>query len=261
MLFIFGALFVGLIISIGPQSWNIMVPFGLAFGVILLAVIFSTTSKTIITDDEISTQNLFGKKTLRWNEINHISGWGYAIKLQDMDRYLTVVPSPQLPGYPEIIEWIGVKRPDLFNPLEYSEMSRSFGTTAILPMVGLGMIGLGGFAYTQAQDTFFPFIILVIIGLGFIAMTFTTAQSVAIQGSSIAIRYLLQQKSLSANDVSSVGLRFTQTRNGKNYFIVLNLVDRKIIRLSGLKPNLPTAYLVLKNWHGNNNKIRPIGQN
>jgi hypothetical protein len=252
MLFIFGALFVGLIISIGPQSWYIMGPFGLAFGIILLTVIFSATSKTIITDDEISTQNLFGKKTLRWSEVNHISGWGYAIKLQDMDRYLTVAPSPQLPGYSEIIEWVGIKRPDLFNPMEYSEMSRSLGTTALLPMVGLGMIGLGGFAYTQAQDTFFTFIILVIIGLGFIAMTFTAAQSIAIQGNSITIRYLLKEKTLSVNDVRSIDFRFTQTRNGKNYYIALNLADRKIIRLSGLKPNLPTAYLVLKNWHAKN---------
>lgn len=258
MLLIFGVLFVGLVFAMGRETWYIMVPFSLAFGVILFAAIFSMSSKTIISDDEISTQNLLGTKTLRWSEINQVSGWGDAIKLRDMDRYLTVAPSPRLPGYPEVIEWIGMKRPDLFSPLEYTEISRSLAARAISPIIGLALLGLSVFMYTQIQssndDTFFAIIILAVVGLGFIASTFTTAQSLVIQGNSLTIGYLLNQKTLTADEATSIYFSFTQTRNGKNYFIAINLVNRKTIRLSGLKPNLPVAYLVLKNWHNRNKR-------
>jgi len=63
---------------------------------------------------------------------------------------------------------------------------------------------------------------------------------------------LRRQKILLANEIASIDLRFTQTRNGKNYFIAVNLVNRKTIRVSGLSPNLPVVYLVLKNWHKQN---------
>src|SRR5689334_22715768 len=73
MLLIFGMLFIGLVISMGRETWYIMLPFGLVFGVIFLVAIFSMTSKTTISDDEISTQTLLGTRTLRWSEINKVS--------------------------------------------------------------------------------------------------------------------------------------------------------------------------------------------
>ena len=255
MLLIFGVLFIGLVSAMGRETWYIMIPFALAFGIIFLVAMLSLTSKTIISDEEISTQNLLGTKTLRWSEINQVSGWGHAIKLRDMDRNLTVAPSPQLPGYPEVIEWIGIKRPDLFSPMEYAEMSKSWAATAAFPIAGLAMLGLGAFLYTQTQsngDTFFPVIFLVFVGLGFLIATFTSIQAVSIEGNSIVIGYLFNQKTLLADEIASVNLSYTQTRNGKNYFVALYLTNKKTVRLSGLRPNLPVVYLVLKNWHRKN---------
>ena len=165
---------------------------------------------------------------------------------------MTISPSPQLPGYPEVVEWIGLKRSDLFNPQEYSEMAKSWLNTILMPVMGLLIIGIGFFAYTQASDILFPFLIFGIIGLIFIGTPLVSAQAVAIQGSSIVIGYLFNQKTLPADEIASIDLRFTQTRNGKNYFIAINLVNRKTIRVSGLNPNLPVVYLVLRNWHKKN---------
>lgn len=258
LILVFGILFFGFFINLGGDNWYIMVPFGLIFGLVFLFAFLSMTSKTIITDEEISTQNLLGTKTLRWSEINQVSGWGHAIKLRDMDRNLTVAPSPQLPGYPEVVEWIGIKRPDLFSPMEYSEMSKSWAATAAFPIAGLAMLGLGAFLYTQTQsngDTFFPVILLAFVGLGFLVATITSIQAVSIQGNSIVIGYLFNQKTLLADEIASVDLSYTQTRNGKNYFIALYLANKKTIRLAGLKPNLPLVFLVLKNWHKKNLRL------
>ena len=53
-------------------------------------------------------------------------------------------------------------------------------------------------------------------------------------------------------------LSYQQSRNGKIYFIVLNLTDRKPIRVSGLIPSLPIVYLTLKNWLNKNAGYYPL---
>ncbi len=131
-------------------------------------------------------------------------------------------------------------------------MSRSWAGTLLLPVFGLLFVGVGLFLFTQNDELFFPLLIFFIMGLVFIGTPFFSAQAVSIQGSSIVIGYLFNQKTLSADEIASIDLRFTQTRNGKNYFIAINLVNRKTIRISGLSPSLPVVYLVLKNWHKKN---------
>ena len=255
LIVMFAVLFVALFFAAGDADFSnliVMIPFALVFGLLFIFLVFSATAQTIISNDEISTKNLLGTKSLTWSEINRVSGSGYGIKLHNLDVDVTVAPNPQLPGYPEVVEWVGVKRPDLFNPLDYSEMSKSWLNTILTPMIGLFIIGIGFFAYTQASDTFFPFLVFIFIGLVFIGMTLTSPQAVAIQSNSIVLGYLFNQKTLPANEIASVDLRYTQTRNGRNYFIAVNLVTRKTIRISGLRPNLPVVYLVLKNWHKKN---------
>lgn len=255
MLIIFGMLFAALVFGMGRETWYILLPFGLVFGLIFLAAMVSMTSKTTISDDEISTQNLLGTKTLRWSEINLVSGRGHSIKLHDVDRGITVAASPQLPGYPEVVEWIGVKRPDLFSPVEYAEMSRSWLQPILYILFGLVFIGAGIFAFTQESDTYFPFLIVSLMGIGFIGMALLAPQTLSIQGDTLVIHYFFNQKTLLANEVASVDMRFTQTRNGKHYFTTLNLTNRKSIRISGFQPSLPVVHLVLKNWHKMNKRL------
>jgi hypothetical protein len=232
-----------------------LIPFALFLGIIFLTTLYSLTQKTILSDDGISVQTIFGEKSLRWSEISRVSGRGYAIKLHNFDGDVTVAPSPQLPGYEEVVEWIGIKRPDLFNPLEYGEMSKGWASTISLPVIGLFIIGVGLFIFTQANDTFVPFAIFFIIGAIIIGSTFALPQSLTMDGKSLLLKYLLNQKTLLADEIQSIELKHQSTRNGKNYFMVISLVNRKNIRIAGLNPNLPVNYLVLKNWHKKNSTI------
>ena len=255
LILIFGVLFFALFFNTGFENLIVMIPFALLFGIFFLFILFSVTSQTIISDDEISIKSLLGAKSLRWSDISRVSGRGYGIKLHNFDGDVTVAPSPQLPGYQEVVGWIGAKRPDLFNPLEYGEMSRSWLNAITSPLVGLMFIGFGLFIFSQENDTFFPILIMLVIGVVFIGIPFTSPRSISIQNRSIVISYFFDQKTLLADEVASIDFRYTQTRNGKNYFVAVNLVNRKTIRISGLNPGLPVVYLVLKNWHRKNAQI------
>ncbi len=251
-------LFVGIFFTAGDVGFSnliVMIPFALVFGFLFIFVVFTVTAQTMISNDEISTKNLLGTKSLTWSEINRVSGRGYRIKLHNFDGDVTVAPSPQLPGYEEVVEWIGVKRPDLFNPLEYSEMKKSWLNTVFLALLALLVIGLGSFLATKSSDGMVILFLFLSVGVVIIGVSLSSPQSLAFDGISMLVKYLFNQRTLVADEIQSIELRSQRTRNGRIYFILLNLVNRKTMRLSGLSPSLPIVYLTLKNWHRKNAQI------
>ncbi len=224
--------------------------FSFAFiGLILLISIYSLTRSTTVSNDEITTRSLLGERTLHWREIDSASGRGNAIKLHNRDGDMTVAPSPHLPGYPEVIEVIGAKRPDLFNPVNYDVMSRNWLNSLLFLTGGVLIIGVGFFLYLDSNETLMPIVFLAVVCLGFLASIFMSVLSLKLDGSLLTIRYLLSKSELRPEDVHSIGLNVTQTRSGKNYHIVMFTKNNRTIRFSGIGPSLPVVYLVLKNWH------------
>jgi len=224
--------------------------FSFAFiGLIMLISIYSLTRSTTLSNDGISTHSLLGERTLHWREIDSVSGRGNAIKLHSRDGDVTVAPSPHLPGYPEVIEVICAKRPDLFNPANFTVMSRNWLNSLVYFVAGVLIIGIGIYLYFESNETVMPILFLGMVCLGFIASIFMSVLSLQLDGSRLTIRYLLSKSELKPEEVHSIGLNVTQTRSGKNYHIVMFTKNNRTIRFSGIGPSLPVVYLVLRNWH------------
>ena len=246
-----------------PRSdYIVLIPFAVILVIAFLSALYTMIQKTTISDDGISTQTFLGEKSLRWGEISRISGRGHGIKLHNFDGDMTVAPSSQLPGYEEVVEWIGVKRPDLFNPLEHAEMKRGWHVLSLLVMFFVfsvaALLASGILPFTESQTqtpVFMPLFIIIVIAVVFFGITLSLPQSLTIEGRSIVVKYLFREKTLLADEIESVDFRYTQSRNGKNYFILLTRKDKKTMRISGLGLGLPIVYLVLKNWHGKNSAI------
>jgi len=245
-----------IIFAFGSSLIQYVIPIA-GFSLFIFGAIFVVlASRTIVSDDEISVQGLFGTKTLRWTEIGSASGWGYAMKLQSSDEDIKISVSPRLPGYEDVIEVVGAKRPDLFSPMEHKEMRRGFA-----PYLGMMffVLALGGvsiaFIFATLNDpneslsVYMPLLFIVAIALFMVVTTLSAPRALILEGNTMNLKYLLSERTISADEVRLVQLSYTQTRNGKRYFIALNLTSGKNIRLSGLGLSLPIAYLVLKNWH------------
>jgi FtsH-binding integral membrane protein len=254
------------LLGIGVLVWIIrndnpfLIPFIIFSGIIFLSIFYSMTLKTIISEDEISSQNFLGTKTLRWGEISRVSGSGTAIKLHNSDGDVTVAPSDQLPNYTEVVEYIGAKRLDLFNPQEQDKMTKNLEYGLILPLIALFTIGIGIVMLLQMYAdagilAFFPLLVLLVVGIVVFGISFSAPQSVTVDGKKLLIKYFSRQTTVLADEVQSVELKYQQARNGKFYFVKLNLVGKKSVSLPGLKPSLPIVYLVLKNWHRKNTSI------
>lgn len=245
-----------LLFAFGPNFAEIMIPAAI-IALLLFGMIFAAlASKTILSDDEIAIQGLFGAKELKWTEIGRASGWGDTMKLHSRDEDMTIKISPQFPGYEKVIDFIGAKRPDLFSPQEYSEMKRGLAPFISMFLVVFVLIGVVvGFVLTTINDpdtslpAYLPLLVFIGIAFVMVSATLSIPRSLTLAGRTMTLKYLLKEKTVNVNEISHVQLSYTQSRNGKHYFIALHLTDRKTIRLSGLGISLPIAYLVLKNWH------------
>ncbi|MEW5941829.1 MAG: hypothetical protein AB1750_19370 [Chloroflexota bacterium] len=258
LILVFGIAFAVMLFSFRWDDATVLIPIAALLLIAVVSVI-SLMQKTVVSEDEISSQTLLGTKTLRWTEINRVSGRGHTIKLHNFDGDVTVVPNPNLPRYEEVIEWIGNKRPDLFNPQEFDELKN--GMFFLLP--GLIFLVLfiatflvfGVLVYSSPESSTVmvaPLIVLFIILVVFVGMAFSQPRSVTLDGKSMVIKYLFGGKTLLADEIQSIQFTFQQSRNGRIYFVLLHLANRKKVRISRLKPSLPVAYLVLKNWHKQN---------
>lgn len=251
LIFVFGSSSAGFM----DTGW-IMIPLAAFLLFIFGSVLIVIASKTTVSDDELSVRGLFGTKTLRWTDIGSVSGWGNSMKLMSRDEDVKISVSPRMPGYEDVIEVVGVKRPDLFSPLEHNEMRR--GLSAYMGVL-FGILLLLGVstafvvAVMDSPDTsisaYMPLLFIVGVAL-FLAVSILSApRALILEGRTMELKYLLSEKTIRADEIRQVQLGYTQTRNGKRYFIALHLTSGKNIRLSGMGLSLPIAYLVLKNWH------------
>ncbi len=251
-------LFGGIGFALGPEAIAFAAPYAL-IGLVLFAGFFAAQiSKITLSDEEITVQNLLGAKTLRWTEIARASGWRYTLKLHNQDEDVALAVKPQLPGYEEIVEFIGTKRPDLFNPNEYSEMKRGLGVfvmvfLVVAVIVGVSVVFVYSTMYSPEASTvgYLPLLVFVVVAFILGGTVLSVPRSLILEGKVMNLKYLFSERNLRADEISQVQLSYTQSRNGKHYFIALHLADRRNIRLSGLGISLPVAYLVLKNWHRN----------
>jgi PH (Pleckstrin Homology) domain-containing protein len=218
-------------------------------GLIMAIAIYSLTRSTTISDDGISSRTLFGERSLNWSEIDSVSGRGNGIKLHSRDGD-TVAPSPQLPGYPEVIEIIGAKRPDLFNPTGGRAMSRNWFGSLLFLVIGAVSVGAGIYLYFDPSETesLMPLIFLAVVALAFVISIFTSVLALNFEGPALTVRYLVGRTTLKPDEIRSVVFGVTQTRNGKSYNVHIFTTRGRTISFSGIGPSLPIVYLVLKNW-------------
>lgn len=251
-------LFGGIWFALGSEAIAFAAPYAL-IGLVLFAGIFATQIlKITLSDDEITVQNLLGAKSMRWTEVTRASGRGYTLKLHNQDEDVTLAVRPQVPGYEEIVEFIGTKRPDLFNPNEYDEMKRGLGAFVMMFLVVGVILGVSVIFVVATMDSpdvsaieYLPLLVFVVVAFILGGTVLSVPRSLILEGNVMNLKYLFSERNLRADEISQVQLSYTQSRNGKHYFIALHLADRRNIRLSGLGISLPVAYLVLRNWHRN----------
>lgn len=265
VIIVVGASIFGLLFAIGVEKTGfIMLPLAVVFTIFSMGLLYLSASKTVASEDEITSKTMFSAKTLKWSEVARVSGSGHAIKLHNSDGDVTIAISPRVPGYQEIVEWLGAKRPDLFNQQEYSRVRVNLLSILMRLFGGLSLIIIGILPFIlgdYSREVMISFIITILVGVYIIGAALFAPWAVSIQGKSIEIGYLFTHKTLTVHDVSSVYFGYSQTRRGRrNYYVQISKREGSVVRFSSLKPSMPIAYLIFKNWYTQSTQINPAIQ-
>lgn len=223
--------------------------FGSLIGLFLLFSLYSLTGAIMVSDAEIASRRLWMTRSLGWNEIHQVSGSGSGLKLKNYDGDITVSLSSQVPGFEEVVEQIGQKRPDLFTSPDLYVMERNLLSMILRVLFGLVIIGMGVWIISQNGEVWFPAIFFLAAGLITMVTVFASVQTVSIEGGSLLVKYLFKEMTYRADQIEAVRLDFQRTRNGRIYFVQLQLQDRKTVRIANLRPGTAIAYLVIREWH------------
>lgn len=243
-----GLVFFG-VIFIASDDKDYFLIFAVAVGLIFAAVY--STSIVRVSEEGITTSRVFIPKSLRWAEIERVSMRGQSLRLHDRDEDITLSLDSQLEEYSEILDLIFSKRPDLFDVGEDDIMRRGLIASIFTIGFGLVMIGFSIFLFFELRvsESFFA-LIFTVLGLVAIVSWCLAPQSIVIEDQTIFVLYFFKEKSYSINDIASVSLEKTRTRNGFVYFAQLNLKTGKPVKLPGFNKGSKLIYQILKRWHG-----------
>src|SRR4030095_12913162 len=113
------------------------------------------------------------------------------------------------PGYEEIIDEIGLKRPDLFTPQESQEFPRNWFVRFIFPLISLAALGAGIYFLTQdLEDGIILLIFFGVISGVFFFAAFASPQSIIVQGRSLLLKYAFNERTLTADEIRAISLLY-----------------------------------------------------
>ena len=242
-----GALFFGFIVySSGDLDYFML---GI-IGILLFVAIFNATSSVKISSNEIITGRLLGSKSLRWSDIARVSMRGQSLRLHNRDEDVTLSLDSQLDGYPEILDIVFNKRPDLFEVGENNIMTRSLLGSIFFLGFGLLLLLASIFLFFTLDEAGIIFgLVLALFGLILIGSWLLGAQRLELESQTMTIVYLYKKVSYTTSDISSITLKKQRTRNGYVYFVQADLQSGKKLRIPSFKQGSTLTYQILKRWH------------
>jgi hypothetical protein len=233
--------------------------FALLIGIgVILLVLFLTSSVTI-SDSTVTTRSLFGKKSLPWSEIRHVSSKGASIRLHSQDGRNTVSLSPGLDQSVEIFDLLYSRRPDLFSIKKNNPFVYGFKSTFIYLAIGLLLILVSALLYFNNG---YLSILMMLIGLGncgaAIFNWYFSPRRVVLENDCLIVKYINNKsRSISANDIDAIQIGRTKQNQFKSVNVLLRN-GSSVIPLSGFKQSPFIIYPVLSKWHQMYAKDQPV---
>lgn len=207
--------------------------------------------RLIVSDEAISSINLFGTKTLEWIEVAEIKPKSGGIVLINIDSDIKVFINPQIEDYPEVVKFIQQKRPELWKLQETTEFHQNILQNIFMLVVGAGplvMIGAVVIREGLSKDGIVP-----VLGVfAFCAFAIWSGTSkirmLSLEENILTVKYLFWRRQFHMNEVESVSLEQEMNKNQINYFVHIKLKDGNQIVLERVNEGNPILVNVLENW-------------
>ena len=247
LMFLFSCLFAGLFL--GQRAWLSLLPFLLGFGIIFLLIPY-LTSRVDISDLEITTKSLLGRKSLQWSEVGHFSARGSSTRLHHYDGNTTLSIGSRLDGYADIFELLYQKHPDLFDLEKYKSITRNMLNAIVQLAIGIFLVVLGLLGYFSGNEAL---ISTLVFGLIFSLVSFRnwyfSPRALTLEQESLNFSYVNKTVSLPINEITDIKIgRQQQVKSVQVNSVLVYLKNGNILNLAGYNQSPVVMYYVLRQW-------------
>ena len=225
----------------------------ICFGLVAMFAIYlflPFTYKLIVSDEAISSINLWGAQTLAWNEVAEIRPKNENFLLSNRDGDVKVFVNQQIDGYPEVINFIKRRRADLWQSDETSTFHQSIVEATISGIVGLIII----YAITTevlkndiSPDQVMP---LLFFGLMAAVLLWQTVKirEIAFDREYLIAKYIVGERQIHVSEIKSVGLEQKMGKNEISYPVHIQLRNGKRLVLEKVQEGNSMLVNTIENW-------------
>ena len=250
--------------------------FFLGLGVVMLVTALAFSPSVEISDAGIRASAFLSSRETGWDEITRMKSNAMKHRLELTKRNgETVNVSTQVSRYPQIVEIIRRRRPDLFG-IAPSSSTSAFGADASLSASGnvspvpsftgtkvfkkgwFGQYGVillmipiflvGGWLALTSEDKFTG-IAVALIGLFFMAMSLFNINQVKLEPNKLTTETFFGEKEYTAREIKEIGMKTVRSRHGvASNFVNIQLVKGGSISMAGFPDGDEIIYGILINW-------------
>lgn len=207
--------------------------------------------KLVVSNEAISSINLFRTQTLEWNEVTEINPKNNGLVLLNGDNSIKVFVSPQIDEYPEVMKLIQQKLSYLWQANQTTEFHQGIVESIIQLFIGIGLVLFVVFwVFTKglASDVIILAIITLIASTFFIWNGLTKIRKLSLQNDFLVVDYLFRQRQLHVKEVDSVYLEQEMGKNQINYPVYIRLHNGKQIVVKKVREGNPMLLTALEQW-------------
>jgi len=256
--------------------------FGFAFLMLITALAFSPSVE--VSAKGIRASGMFSSTAIQWEEIAKVKSNNMKRRLELSKKNGEMVNvSTQVSGYPQIVEIIRTKRPDLFgmgskpqtqtsafsstydnermedhgsvNPAQSFSGKRIFKKSflanygVLLLMLPICLVG-GWFAITAStNENRFAGIGVILVGLFFMGASLFNINRVKLEGNKLTTETFFGEKEYTAKQIKAINMKTVRSRRGvASNFINVQPVKGSAISLAGFVEGDEILYGILMNW-------------
>jgi hypothetical protein len=209
------------------------------------------TYRLIVSDEAISSINLFGARTLEWNEVAEIKIKHGNLLLSNRDGDVKVTVNQQIDDYPEVIKFIRQQCLYLWNLDDIQTFHQNYLENSFTALVGLGITVIGIWVSIQegfTKQSGFVLVGTILFSAILIVPGLLHIRKLSLDGDVLVVQYLIWKRQFHVKDVWSVSLEQEYGKNIVTYPVRIRIRNKKDIVIEKVKEGNPILVNAIEGW-------------
>ena len=209
------------------------------------------TYKLIVSDEAISSINLLGIKTLKWNQVAEIALKNGNLLLNNRDGDMKVTVNQQIDDYPEVLKFIKQQRPELWKLDDIHTFHQNYLERAFSVFMGFVVLVMGIWAIMEngwTSEMIVPLLFIFSMSMFLIFYGLMRIRKLSLDEDKLVVTYLIWERQIHVSEVWSVSLEQQYGKNIITYPIHIRIRDKKDIVVEKVKEGNPILVNAIELW-------------